>query len=166
MSDSEKRSIPSPLSCFHVSTRRSMFYCYHATTRTARSRLLSSCNANGKINGHHHGETTPNSIMRRSGISDILEGRSCPEPEYIRPRPSMARIPTRAVTRSQDVIESGTQSGTGETPPTDTISTTQPGEGATPFVDPEYSPTSSSSVVGSVLTTERRPNVCTSAVVR
>ena len=96
------------------------------------------CYANSKMNGHRHGETTPNWIMRHSGISDILERRPCPEPEYNRPRPSMARRPTRAVTRIKDVDESSTQSGTGETPPAGTSATTQLGEGATPPVDPEY----------------------------
>ena len=63
--------------------------------------------------------------MRHSGISDILEGRPCTKPEHIRPRPSMAGRPTRAVIYSQDVVELGTESGTEETPPVDTYVTTQ-----------------------------------------
>ena len=58
--------------------------------------------------------------MRHSGISDVLEGRSCAEPEHVFPLPSMVRRITRAVTRSQGVGEMSTQSGTRETPPADT----------------------------------------------
>ena len=63
--------------------------------------------------------------MRHSGFSDILEGRQCTEPKYSRPRPSIARRPTRATTYSQDVGGLGAESGTEETPPADIALTTQ-----------------------------------------
>lgn len=45
--------------------------------------------------------------MRPSGISDILEGRPCPEPDYIHPHASSTRRRrSRAVARSQAVDES------------------------------------------------------------
>ena len=69
--------------------------------------------------------------IRHSGISDILEGRPCPEPDYIHPYPSSTtRRPSRAVTRSQAVDES-TQHTTGETSPVGTPS----GTGATRHAD-------------------------------
>ena len=69
--------------------------------------------------------------MRHAGISDILEGRPCPEPELISPRPSSRRSrPSRAVTRSQAADETDTQSG--ETPPADTAENVQPDAGSTP----------------------------------
>ena len=87
--------------------------------------------------------------MRHSGISDILEGRPCPEPDYIRPRPSsMAQRPTRAVTRSQVADESTTQPATGETPPADTSATIQLGTGATPPAETEHLPPASSTTHG------------------
>ena len=56
--------------------------------------------------------------MRHSGVSDVLEGRPCPEPVYIRPRTLFATgRRARAVTRSQIVGESATQIGAGEPPP-------------------------------------------------
>ena len=58
----------------------------------------------------------------------------------------MARRPTRAATRSQDVDESGTKSGTGETPPANTAAITQPGARATPPVDLGFLHPSSSSI--------------------
>ena len=122
--------------CLHVSTRRIMLNCDHATSRTARSRLLPSYHASSTINDH----VTEKTLQIRSfRVSDILEGRPCPEPEYIRPRASMARKPTRTVTLSQHVDESGTQPSTGETPPADTSATTQPVTGATPPVVLRYS---------------------------
>ena len=57
--------------------------------------------------------------MRHAGISDILEGRPCTEPELASPRPSSRRSRrSRAVTRSQAADETDIQSG--EPPPADT----------------------------------------------
>ena len=95
-----------------------------------------------------------NSIMRHSGISDFLEGRPCPEPNIFASAAYGENTYTSCYTQS-GCNRIGTQSGTRETPPTDTFATTQPGEGVSPLVDPEFLPTSSSSVVGSMLTTER-----------
>ena len=58
---------------------------------------------NGKSNGLMFDvwKRTAQSVisMRHAGISDILEGRACPEPEQIVPRPSLRRSrPSRAVT--------------------------------------------------------------------
>ena len=69
--------------------------------------------------------------MRHSGISDILEGRPCPEPKLISPRPPFMRSrPSRAVTRSQAADETDTQSG--ENPETETAEKLQPDAGSTP----------------------------------
>ena len=69
--------------------------------------------------------------MRHTGISDILEAHSCPEPELISPRPSSRRSrPSRAVTRSQAADETDTQSG--ETLPAETAENVQPDAGSTP----------------------------------
>ena len=63
--------------------------------------------------------------IRRGGISDILEGRPCPEPKQISPRQSSVRSrPSRAVTRSQAADETDTQSG--KTPPAGTSENVQP----------------------------------------
>ena len=92
--------------------------------------------------------------MRHAGISDILKGRPCPEPELTSPRPSSRRSrPSRAVTRSQAADETGTQSG--ETPPADTAKNVQPDAGSTP-VDtahllPSYSGYSTHPAATSVL---------------
>ena len=61
---------------------------------------------NGKFNGRKFDiwkrKTQFVISMRHAGISDILEGRPCPEPELVSPRPSSRRSrPLRAVTRSQ-----------------------------------------------------------------
>ena len=61
---------------------------------------------NAKINGLKFDvwKRTAQSVikLRHAGISDILEGRPCPEPELISPRSSSGRSePSRAVTRSQ-----------------------------------------------------------------
>ena len=54
--------------------------------------------------------------LRHAGIFDILEGRPCPEPKIVSPRPSSIRSrPLRAVTRSQAAVATDTQSG--GTPP-------------------------------------------------
>ena len=103
-------------------------------------------------NGHHHGEPASNSVVRHSGISDILQGRPCPEHEYIHPRPSMATRPIRAVTCSGDIDESRTQFGTRTIPPAYKSVTTQSGAGATPSVDTGYLPLSSSFMQGPMLT--------------
>ena len=80
--------------------------------------------------------------MRHAGISDIPEGRPCPEPELVSPRPSSRRSRTsRAVTRSQAADETGIRSG--ETPPADTGENVQPDAGSTP-VDTAHLPPSSS----------------------
>ena len=64
-------------------------------------------------------------------ISDILEGRPCPEPKRISPRPSSIRSrPIRYLTRSQAADETDTQSG--ETPPAETAERVQPYAGSTP----------------------------------
>ena len=79
--------------------------------------------------------------MRHAGISDILEGRPCPEPELASPRPSSRRNrPSRAVTRSQAADETDIQSG--ETPPADTAENIQSDVGSTP-VDTAHLPPSS-----------------------
>ena len=75
---------------------------------------------NDKLNGLKFNvwKRTAQSVinMRHAGISDILEGRPCPEPKLISPRPSSIKSrPSRAVARSQAADETGTQSG--ETPP-------------------------------------------------
>ena len=98
--------------------------------------------------------------MRHSVISDILDG-PCPEPELIRPRLSMAGRSTLAVTRCQDVGGSGTQSETAETPPADTSAPAQPRAGATPPVDREHLPPSSSSVYGADTQTAPTPSTST-----
>ena len=68
--------------------------------------------------------------MRHAGISDILEGRPCPEPKLISPRPSSRRSrPPRSVTRSQATDKTDTQSG--KTPPVDTAENVQSDTGST-----------------------------------
>ena len=80
--------------------------------------------------------------MRHAGISDIVEGRPCPEPKQISPRPSCIRSrPSRAITRSQATDETDTQSG--ETPPAEAAENVQPDTGSTP-VDTAHLPPSSS----------------------
>ena len=80
--------------------------------------------------------------MRHAEISDILEGRPCPEPELISPRPSSRRTrPSRAVTRRQATDETDTQSG--ETPPADTTENVQPDAGSTPVDTAHLLPSSS-----------------------
>ena len=71
---------------------------------------------NGKFNGIKLdvGKRTAQSVIsvRHAGISDILEGRFCPEPKLVSPRPSSRRSrPSRAVTRSQAAVEADIQSG-------------------------------------------------------
>ena len=50
---------------------------------------------NGKFNGLKFDVWKPTAqsviIVRHAGISDILEGRPCPEPELVSPRPSSRR---------------------------------------------------------------------------
>ena len=76
--------------------------------------------------------------VRYAGISDILEGRPCPEPERISPRSSsITSRPSRAVTRSQAANETDTQSG--GTPPDETAEKVQPDAGNAP-VDTEHLP--------------------------
>ena len=87
---------------------------------------------NGKFNGLKFDvwKRTAQSVisMRHAGISDILEGRPCPEPELVSPRPSSRRSrPSRAVTRSQAADETDIQSG--ETPSADTAENVQPDAG-------------------------------------
>ena len=63
--------------------------------------------------------------MRHAGISDIQEGRSCPEPELVGPRPSSRRsTPSRTVNGSQAADGTGIQSG--KTPPAGTTGDVQP----------------------------------------
>ena len=80
--------------------------------------------------------------MRHAGISDILEGRPCPEPELISPCPS-SKIsrPSRAVTPSQAADETDIHSG--ETPPANTAENVQPDVGST-RLDTAHLPPSSS----------------------
>ena len=68
--------------------------------------------------------------MRHSGISDILEGRPCPVPKLIRPRPSSVRSkPSRPVTRNEAAEETDVQSGI---PPAETAQkNVQPDAGST-----------------------------------
>ena len=69
--------------------------------------------------------------IRHAGISDILEGRPCPEPKLISPRLSSRKSrPSRSVTRSQAADETDTQPR--ETPPADTAENVQPDAGSTP----------------------------------
>ena len=101
---------------------------------------------NGKFNGLKFDvwKRTAQSVisMRHAGISDILEGRPCPEPELISPRPSSRRSRlSRAVTRSQAADKTGTQSG--ETPPADTAENVQPDAGSTPMDTAHLLPSSS-----------------------
>ena len=81
--------------------------------------------------------------MRDAGISDILEGRPCPEPKHIiSPRPSSRRSrPSRAVARSQAADETDTQSG--ETPRAETAENVQPDAGSTPVDTAHLLPSSS-----------------------
>ena len=80
--------------------------------------------------------------MRHAGISDVLEGCPCPEPELISSRPSPGRSrPSRAVTRSHAADETDTQSG--ETPPADTAENVQPDAGSTPVDTAHLVPSSS-----------------------
>ena len=80
--------------------------------------------------------------MRHAGISDILEGRPCPDSELISPRPSSRKSrPSQAVTRSQAADETDTQSG--ETPPADTAEYVQPDAGSTPMDTAHLIPSSS-----------------------
>ena len=77
--------------------------------------------------------------MRLAGISDILEGRLCPEPELVSPPPSSRRSrPSRAVTRNQAADEADIQSG--ETPPADTAENVQPDAGSNPADTAHLSP--------------------------
>ena len=101
---------------------------------------------NGKFNGLKFDvwKRTAQSVisMRHAGISDILEGRPCPEPELVSPRPSSRKNRhSRAVTRSQAADETDIQSG--EAPPADTAENVQPDAGSTP-VDTAHLPPSSS----------------------
>ena len=101
---------------------------------------------NGKFNGLKFDvkKRTAQSVisMRHAGISDILEGRPCREPELVSPRPSSRKSrPSRAVTPSQAADETDIQSG--ETPPADTAENVQPDTGSTP-VDTVHLPPSSS----------------------
>ena len=80
--------------------------------------------------------------IRHAGISDILEGRPCPEPKLISPRPySIRSRPSRAVTRSQTADETDTQSG--ETPPAGTSENVQPDAWSTPVDTAHLLPSSS-----------------------
>ena len=80
--------------------------------------------------------------MRHAGISDILEGRPCPEPRRISPRLCSRRNrPSRAVTRSQAADETDTQSG--ETPRAETAEIVQPDAGSTPVDTAHLLPSSS-----------------------
>ena len=84
---------------------------------------------NGNFNGLRFDvwKRTAQSVtsMRHAGISDILEGRPCPEPKLISPRLSSIRCRAlRAVTRSQAADETDTQSGV--TPLTGTAENVQP----------------------------------------
>ena len=101
---------------------------------------------NGKFNGLKCDvwKRTAQSVisMRHAGISDILEGRPCPEPELVSPRPSSrGSRPSRAVTRSQAADETDIQSG--ETPPADTAENVQPDAGSTPVDTAHLLPSSS-----------------------
>ena len=70
--------------------------------------------------------------MRHAQMSDILEGRPCPELRLISPSPSSTRSgPSRAVTGSQAAKETDTQSG--ETPPDKTADNVQLDAGSTPL---------------------------------
>ena len=94
----------------------------------------------GKFNGLKFDawKRTAQSVIcvRHAGISDVLEGRPCPEPKLISPHPSSIRSrPSRAATRSQAADETGTHSG--ETPPAETAENVQPDAGSTP-VDTEH----------------------------
>ena len=80
--------------------------------------------------------------MRHAGISDILEGRLCPEPKQIRLCPSSIRGRlSRAVTRSQVADETDTQSG--ETPPVGIAENLQLNAGSTPVHTAHLLPSSS-----------------------
>ena len=80
--------------------------------------------------------------MRHAGISGILEGRPCPEPKLISPRPSSIRSrPSRAVTRSMAADETDTQSV--ETPPAETAERVQPDARSTPEDTAHLLPSSS-----------------------
>ena len=90
---------------------------------------------NGKFNGLKFNvwKRTAQSVisMRHAGISDILEGRPCPEPKLTSPRPFSRRSrPSRAVTRSEAADVTDTQSG--ETPPADTAKNVRPDAGSAP----------------------------------
>ena len=80
--------------------------------------------------------------MRHAGTSDILEGRPCPEPKLISPRPPSIRSkPSRALTRSQAADETDTQSG--ETPSVETAENVQLNAGSTPVDTVHLLPSSS-----------------------
>ena len=101
---------------------------------------------NGKFNGLKVDgwKRTARSVisMRHAGISDILKGRPCPEPELVGLRPSCRRSrPSRAVPRSQAADETTIQSG--ETPQADTAENVQPDAGSTPVVTAHLPPPSS-----------------------
>ena len=85
-------------------------------------------------------------IMRHAGISDVLEGRPCPEPKLFRPRPSSIRSrPPRAVTRSQAADETDTQSR--ETPPAEISENVQLDTGGTPVNTAHLLPSSAGSSI-------------------
>ena len=95
---------------------------------------------NGTFNGLKFNvwKRTARSVIssRHSGISVILEGRLCPEPNLISPRPSSVRSrPSRPVTPSQANDETDTQSGGKNL--VETAKTVQPDAGSTP-VDTAY----------------------------
>ena len=103
---------------------------------------------NGKFNGLKFDawKRTAQSVINWSHteICDILEGRPCPEPKVISPRPSSIRsTPSRAVTRTQATDETDTQSG--ETPPAETAENVQPDAGSTPVDTAHLLPSSSGS---------------------